>query len=331
VRLYHALTPKQRWRETPQDIQAFNLAFGDGVKLYAAMSQDPSYLAAVEAPDMKLYYATMVQDKGQFPALAQLKPSVLLSYHYYGKYDLDELLCKHFSAPVDVFLDSGAFSAHTLGAEIKEPDYVAFIKRYQHRLGCYAVLDDTRSPENTWDAQRRMEDAGVNPLPVWHVREPLSWLERYLDAGYKRIAVGGMVPFLARPKVLMPKLAQAHLLARGRAGLHGFGATSWTVAQQVPWDSVDSSSWTGCVRFGQLDLFDRRLAKFQKLKLGDRAAWHRCARQLAELGAAPEPFGSWPRGQTLKGPDRIALLALSARSYAAAAAHAGRMHGKGNS
>ncbi len=281
---------------------------------------------ALRGEAMRLYYAIYTPDPGQCPAVRGTGPSVLLSYHYYKRFDLDQLLEEQLGADTRVFLDSGAFSAHTLGAPIQESEYIEFIKRFSHRLECYSVLDDIRSPEATWDSQRRMEDAGLRPLPTWHVRETLEWLEHYLDRGYERIAVGGMVPFLARPKALMPKLVQAHLLAEGRARLHGFGATSWTIAKQVPWDSVDSSSWTGCVRFFQLDLFDRRTATFRKLPLGDRALWYRHARQLAEIGADPEPFASWPKGKPIKGDDRVALLSMSARSYALAAAHAGRMH-----
>ena len=39
---------------------------------------------------------------------------ILLSYHYFGKEDLDALLAKHFAEPYpEIFLDSGAFSAKT--------------------------------------------------------------------------------------------------------------------------------------------------------------------------------------------------------------------------
>ena len=41
---------------------------------------------------------------------------ILLSYHYFGREDLDALLAKHFTEPYpEIFLDSGAFSAKTQG------------------------------------------------------------------------------------------------------------------------------------------------------------------------------------------------------------------------
>jgi len=67
---------------------------------------------------------------------------ILLSYHYFGREDLDALLAKHFTEPYpEIFLDSGAFSAKTQGVTINIQDYIAFVKRNQHRLTTYSVLD----------------------------------------------------------------------------------------------------------------------------------------------------------------------------------------------
>ena len=58
------------------------------------------------------------------------------------KESIDELLEKKFAPHVpEIFIDSGGFSAKTQGAEIDLSAYVAFLKRYAHRITVYANLD----------------------------------------------------------------------------------------------------------------------------------------------------------------------------------------------
>lgn len=95
---------------------------------------------------------------------------------------------------VDLFLDSGAFSAWSQGVEIDIQEYISFIKEHEDIIEVYANLDDITSPQRTWDNQKIMEKAGLRPLPTFHYGEADEWLLRYLDAGHDYIALGGMVP-----------------------------------------------------------------------------------------------------------------------------------------
>ena len=79
---------------------------------------------------------------------------------------------------VDVFLDSGAFSAWTRGVEIDIQKYIEFIKQNQDVITVYANLDvispgrfsmgTKESAELTLRNQKIMEQAGLSPLPVFH-------------------------------------------------------------------------------------------------------------------------------------------------------------------
>jgi len=64
---------------------------------------------------------------------------------------------------LDIFLDSGAFSAYTQKAVIKLDDYIAFIKKYAKYITVYANLDVIGDAEATLKNQKLMERQGSSP------------------------------------------------------------------------------------------------------------------------------------------------------------------------
>ncbi len=156
---------------------------------------------------------------------------------------------------IDLFLDSGAFSAWSQGIEVNIHDYIAFVKEHEDILTVYANLDVIGSAEGTFQNQKIMEAAGLNPLPVFHVGEPWDYLQRYID-NYDYVALGGMV---GRPKpTLVPWLNQCFSkyicddAGYPKAKIHGFGLTSLSLMLQYPWYSVDSTSWIMTSRMGSI-------------------------------------------------------------------------------
>jgi len=234
---------------------------------------------------------------------------ILLSYHYYKDTDLDALFTKHFTEPYpDVFVDSGGFSAMTQGVTIDINQYAAWVKRYRHLINTYANLDDITSAENTLNNQHTLEDMGLQPLPVFHVKEDWKVLEQYIEK-YPYIALGGMVPYMRYTKRIMPWIIKAFKLAGDKAVFHGFGATSWEVIKNLPWYSVDSSSWGAGFRYGQVPLFDGHKGRFFTVQLGNRAECGKYAYLIRELGFDPADF--WDRSRN----DRSKICAISALSY----------------
>ena len=154
----------------------------------------------------------------------------------------------------DIFLDSGAFSAFTQGVNIDIQEYIDFIKTHKEHLTVYANLDVIGSPEGTWKNQRRMEKAGLMPLPCFHYGEDPKWLKMYLSRGYEYIALGGMVP-ISTPdlKIWLDDIWKNYLTdAEGMPiiKVHGFGLTSNSLMRRYPWWSVDSTSWVMTGRMG---------------------------------------------------------------------------------
>jgi len=160
---------------------------------------------------------------------------------------------------VELFLDSGAFSAWTQNIKINVDDYISFIKEHEDVIDVYANLDVIDSPKKTWENQMIMERAGLNPLPVYHTPfESPKWLQRYLNQGYDYIALGGMAGGIISKKQIIKQLdfVFSNLLCNEKGiplvKVHGFGLTALDIMLRYPWYSVDSTSWVITGRMGSV-------------------------------------------------------------------------------
>lgn len=168
------------------------------------------------------------------------------------------------SEKMNLFLDSGAFSAWTQGVEIDIRDYIDFIKEHLDVLEVYANLDviglggkqpNRLTAEKTLENQKIMEEAGLSPLPCFHVGEPLEYLEYYIK-NYDYIALGGMVG--KQKSTLIPWLDMVFgkficdKNGMPKVKVHGFGLTSLPLMLRYPWYSVDSTSWVMTSRMGSI-------------------------------------------------------------------------------
>lgn len=166
------------------------------------------------------------------------------------------LIKKMTEKTVDLFLDSGAFSAWSQGKTIDIQEYIKFIKEHKEVINIYANLDVIGDPEATWKNQRIMEKAGLHPLPVFHYGEDEKWLLKLLTGKYKYISLGGMVPISTSNLISWLD----HLFSKfltDETGMpnikvHGFGLTSLPLMIRYPWASVDSTSWVISGRMGSI-------------------------------------------------------------------------------
>lgn len=265
---------------------------------------------------MRIYYArasstTQAEafERAYMAAASGIRLKILLSFHYYQQTNLDELLEKKFAPHYpEIFIDSGGFSAATQGAQIDIHAYIAFLKKYGHRVAVYANLDVIGDAVATAANQARMEDAGLRPLPVFHTGEPWEQLEAYVER-YPYVALGGLVPYMRRWRKIMPWLVRAFKVAKGRAVFHGFGATAWGMVKALPWYSVDSSSWSSSFRFGQVPLFDVRRGDWEMAQLGDPKTCHANAALIRAHGFDPADFADRSRNK------RETISAISALAY----------------
>jgi hypothetical protein len=191
------------------------------------------------------------------PALPDATVRILVSYYYYKKRDLAEV-AGWTDRPFRFFADSGAYSAFTLrgsSGPIKVADYAAWLTQWRPLLSVMANLDVIGDPKGTARNQLALEGRGFPVVPVWHGSSPWSELEA-LCRDYDYVAVGGTASLHGRSKQMLEFSAKAALIARDHgAVLHGFGRSGTELAQ-IPFYSVDASSWMRGAQFGHLQLFD---------------------------------------------------------------------------
>lgn len=202
-------------------------------------------------------------------------PHILESWHYVGKQSFVDHMRNNGAK---IFLDSGAFSAHTLGVKLRVEDYCDYIMqnwdilRIEDGQLMASVLDGIGDGDETWRNQQHMEHIfqqhgghKVRPLPCYHFapedapersKEPMHYLHSYVQ-NYEYITLGGMVGATTDQlrKWLDLVWEEALLDGAGRAKIkvHGFGITSRPLMQEYDWYSCDSSSWIQSAAFGGIE------------------------------------------------------------------------------
>lgn len=185
-------------------------------------------------------------------------PHILESYHYIGSQRyIDQMRADN----AQVFLDSGAFSAFTLGVSIDLPTYCEYIKRnmdlwrVEDGVVMASVLDGIGDPLQTYRNQLHMEALGAKPLPCFHAGEDERYLEYYVQ-NYEYITLGGMVGSSTKQLCIwLDRMWERYLTdgsGRPRLKVHGFGITAIPIMERYPWYSVDSSSWIQSAAFGSI-------------------------------------------------------------------------------
>ena len=152
------------------------------------------------------------------------------------------------------FLDSGAYSAYSKGHPITIEEYTEFVLKFKDQVSYYANLDAlpkdeseearTHAAKESMSNQKYMEDAGLTPLPVFHMGEPWKYLEMYLEK-YDFICLGGMV-YMGKLDAYLDEVWGRYLVnddGSAKCKVHGFGLTSLRQMTQFPWETVDSSTW----------------------------------------------------------------------------------------
>lgn len=185
-----------------------------------------------------------------------------------------------------VFLDSGAFSAFSLGISVDLPAYCRWciengdlIRVDEDGSLMASVLDGIGDPLQTYRNQLAMESLGVRPLPCFHYGEDERYLEYYMQ-NYSYITIGGMVP-ISTPQLFhwLDRIFGDYICdgaGRPRIKVHGFGLTSAQLMERYPWYSVDSSSWVQIGAHGNLFMDGKTLAFSSQSPNAKVAGQHVC-------------------------------------------------------
>ena len=176
---------------------------------------------------------------------------------------------------VNLFLDSGAFSAWYHGSSVDLQSYMNFIREHLSIVDNYVSLDTIPGDKGRMDRSQReieksaaasyrnqqiMKDAGLSPIPVFHQGERFEWLEKYLKDGEGYI---GISPYLRSSNHDIIKWMDncfsivTDSLGHPLVKTHGFGATGHQTITRYPWHSVDSTTWAVGAGYGLVKIPQR--------------------------------------------------------------------------
>lgn len=181
---------------------------------------------------------------------AEEVPALLVSYVYLGPF-LKNRPRYHYR---DWALDSGAFSAHNSGTEIKLQDYIDCCKELMQSdptltdIFALDVIGDWKASLKNTEEMWRQE---VPAIPCFHYGEPWETLKG-LAKDYPKVAIGGCVGVRSKDKFAGQCFSRVW-----PKKLHGFGFGSEKSILLYPWHSVDATNWEiAPCKYGQWKAFD---------------------------------------------------------------------------
>lgn len=141
-----------------------------------------------------------------------------------------------------IMLDSGAFSEMTSGKAVSLEAYcdyaVEHAKAYDEIVNLDVISGDVGARVDASKRNlRRMRDAGLDPLPVFHQGEPWSVLTELAECG--RIGLGFQRPIKCAEEYLDGCFSRLPASVK----VHGFAMAGEKYTGRYPFHSVDSATW----------------------------------------------------------------------------------------
>ena len=169
--------------------------------------------------------------------------------------------------PRSIFVDSGAFSAHTKGRELDVDEYIQYVN---DRKGCFEVIAQVdkipgtfgkkktkeellEAPELSWENYLYMRPKVLdynNLTPIFHQGEDFKHLHRMLETTFD----GEHIPYIGispandvstkdKGKWFEKVFAIIRDSSNPNVKTHAFGMTSLELLEKYPFYSADSTSW----------------------------------------------------------------------------------------
>lgn len=155
-------------------------------------------------------------------------------------------------APLNVILDSGAYTVWRTGDHIDIQDYANYVKANDHWITtpvCLDVIipaDPERAAKESRDNYLWLRKQGIKSMPIFHAGEDISWLERMLDDGAEYIGLAGLsLPARSGADLWYAAVWNYLVDSSGKplVKVHGMGEGREQIIRRFPWSSTDSASW----------------------------------------------------------------------------------------
>jgi|TARA_R110000824_G_scaffold260399_1_gene449070 hypothetical protein len=185
-----------------------------------------------------------------------------------------------------VFIDSGAFSAHTQGKPVSLTKYCEFLTKYPN-VSEYAALDVIGDPMLSRCNTEEMEVRGLKPIPTFHRGSSWQELQRIAER-YERFALGGVASEGTTRGVLQPWLDGCFYWIKKHwpRRVHGFGIQAQWAIERYPFYSCDSTNVLKCAAFGDI-------IRFRNGRISIRD-WEEDAKKTFDGGIMGGPNGERP-------------------------------------
>lgn len=175
---------------------------------------------------------------------------------------------KHPECKSKLFIDSGAFSAHTKGVQLDVDEYIDFLNENEDAFTVYAQVDKipgtfgipyTReqlleAPEKSWQNYLYMAPKLKNKdklIPIFHQGEDFKWLNNMLEytdengnhIPYIGISTRNDAPMKDKRNWLELVFHTIATSSNPNVKTHAFGMTSFPLLESFPFTSADSTAW----------------------------------------------------------------------------------------
>ena len=184
-----------------------------------------------------------------------------------------------------LFIDSGAYTAHTKGKEVDVDEYIEFINSIDDQVFTFAQVDhipgvwgQPKTPEQlaeapilSWENYLYMVNKVNSPKklqPIFHQGEDFKYLKQMLEYRYDqncldKTAIGQPIDYIGiscnkelSTNEWIDWFTKVFKIIRDSSNpnvkTHAFGMTSLKVLEQFPFTSADSTSWVRSAGFGNI-------------------------------------------------------------------------------
>jgi len=176
----------------------------------------------------------------------------------------------------NLFIDSGAYSAHTKGKSIDVDEYIQFVNDNEGMFSVIAQVDKIpgewrkpktheqliQAPEESWQnylyMRERVKDKDAL-TPIFHQGEDFKHLHRMLETTFdgRHIPYIGISPAndVGKPdkcKWFETVFSAIRKSSNPNVKTHCFGLTSFTVLEQYPFYSADATTWLMAAIYGAI-------------------------------------------------------------------------------
>lgn len=156
---------------------------------------------------------------------------------------------------VDLFLDSGAFSAMSIGVDLHLEEYISFINRYGHMFKIIASLDVIWNPEKSLENYTDIDKyANYKVIPTFHHNEPWEFLDIYAKLT-DHIGIGGMASLNSIGRIdFIQKVVKRARSINPKIKFHGFALGTPSAIQRVGTliESVDTTKWLSPIKWANI-------------------------------------------------------------------------------